>query len=322
MRRLLVLTVFLLTLAIMVLPMVLGRLFGRPAVQPPGIVEGEPLVVKVYFPETRQIQSLPLPDYLKGVVAAEMPQEFEMEALKAQMVVARTYTVRRMQHFTGPGRGGCILNPAADVCADHNTSQAYISRDQFARDKGEAATSALWKRLDLAEQQTQGLVLRYQGELVDPLYHSVSGRMTEDAGEYFSHQSPYLKPVSDIWGAYAPKLVESQRFKADGLARVLGVKEKPLVQVLAKTATGRVKTVKVGEKTFSGREFRERLDLRSADFTVASHNGDIVVTTHGYGHGVGMSQYGANGMAKQGKTYRDILTHYYTGVQISRIYDD
>lgn len=324
MRRLLVLTVFLLTLTVMVIPTLLGRLFGRSAVLlPTGTAAAETFVVKVYFPESKEIQSMPLSEYLKGVVAAEMPADFETEALKAQFVAARTYTVRRMQQFIGPGRGGCPLNPAADVCADHTTSQAYVTQEDLAvRLRSQAAAEALWRRLDLAEAQTSGLVLRYDGELIDALYHAVSGRKTEDAGEYYSKTVPYLKSVPDAWGAYSPKAQKTQRMKAEAVAKILGVKEKPVVKILEKTASGRVKTIKVGEKTLTGREFREKLALNSTDFTVSEQNGELVITTYGDGHGLGMSQYGANGMAKEGKTYQEILKHYYTGVQISRVYDE
>ncbi len=325
MRRLLMLSVFLLTLTVLVIPTMLGRLFGRQTVQPPELAEaGESLVVKVYFPESKEIQSIPLHEYLKGVVAAEMPADFETEALKAQMVAARTYTVRRMQQFVGPGKGGCPLNPEADVCADFNTSQAYTTKQELAsRLQSEAAADALWKRLDLAETETSGLVLRYGGELIDPLYHAVSGRKTEDAAAYYNKSVPYLKSVSDAWGAYSPKLVKTQRLKPEAVAKMLGVKEpSPVVKIMEKTSSGRVKTIKVGEKSFTGREFREKLALSSTDFTVAQQNGELVITTYGDGHGVGMSQYGANGMAMEGKSYQEILKHYYTGIQISRIYDE
>ncbi|BAD39086.1 stage II sporulation protein D [Symbiobacterium thermophilum] len=291
------------------------------------------LDVKVYFPDRDAIVVMPLGEYLKGVVAAEMPADFEMEALKAQFVVARTYTVRRMPQFGG--QGGCPLNPEADVCADYRTSQAYMSREELEAKYGPLAAASFWRRLSQAQAETEGEVLTYQGELIDALYHAVSGRMTESSGDYFATDLPYLMPVDDTWGAAAPRLVDERRFSPEAFVRALGLgSEEPLlavqaaarvgqppVQVTARTAGGRVKTVAIGGMTLTGRQVRERLGLRSTDFRVYWQDGEIVVETFGDGHGVGMSQYGAQGMARAGKTYREILTHYYTGVELSRLFE-
>ncbi|WP_374713158.1 stage II sporulation protein D [Symbiobacterium terraclitae] len=313
-------------------------LYGPPFAGPlPGAAPepdgADSLEVAVYFPEEDAVVSMPLGEYLKGVVAAEMPADFAMEALKAQFVVARTYTVRRMRQFGG--QGGCPLHPEADVCADHRTSQAYMSRDALVQKYGPAAAADFWARLSLAQAETEGEVLTYQGELIDALYHAVSGRMTESAGEYFSTHLPYLVPVDDTWGADAPRLVEQRRFTPEAFARAVAAGgEEPVlavtaaaraglppVQVTARTAGGRVKEVAIGDITLSGRAFRERLGLRSTDFRVFWQDGEVVVETHGDGHGVGMSQYGAQGMARAGKTYREILTHYYTGVSLNRLFE-
>lgn len=313
-------------------------LYGPPLAGPLPDTVPEPegadsLEVAVYFPGEGAVVSMPLGEYLKGVVAAEMPAHFDMEALKAQFVVARTYTVRRMRQFGGTG--GCPLHPEADVCADFRTSQAYMSREQLVQKYGPAAADDFWGRLSLAQAGTEGEVLTYGGELIDALYHAVSGRMTESVGDYFSTDLPYLAPVDDTWGADAPRLVEQRRFTPEAFARavaqggedpVLAVTAAaraglPPVQVTARTASGRVKEVVIGDLTLSGRAFRERLGLRSTDFRVYWQDGDLVVETHGDGHGVGMSQYGAQGMALAGKTYREILTHYYTGVSLNRLFE-
>ncbi len=337
MRRYLATTLLLLVVALVALPTALGRMAGK-AAPPTAHDPSDTLTVKIYFPQTQTVQAMALGEYLKGVVAAEMPPEFEMEALKSQLVVARTYTVRRMQQFVGPGKGGCPLNAAADVCADPATGQAYISRADLTKRLGTFAAMSLWKRLNQAEAETAGLVLTYRGELIDPLYHSVSGTVTEDAAEYFGQSLPYLKPVDDHWGADAPKLRETRTFNPEALASAFrqngpgvvvpaaaakgqSAAQAP-VQIVSRTATGRVKSVKVGANTVSGREFRERLGLRSTDFTVTMRGGQVLISTHGYGHGVGMSQYGANGMARAGKGFRDILTHYYTGVSVGRIFSE
>ena len=344
MRRYMLAMTLVLVVSMVGVPVLIGRLAA------PGLAEalppqeqmqdqGDQITLKVYMPGPKVVQEMPLAEYLVGVVAAEMPPDFAMEALKAQFVVARTYAVRRMHRFAGPERGGCPLNPAADVCADPQTGQAYLSRADAEARWGKATTDVYWRRLEQAEAATAGLLVFYHGDLIDPLYHSVSGKMTEDAADYFGQSLPYLKPVDDHWGQEAPErvLVETKSFTLDAVATALATTGKAVsvaaltsaaqggkapVRVVAPTATGRVKTVSVAGVTVTGREFREKLGLRSTDFTVTVQDGKIVVTTYGYGHGVGMSQYGADGMAKEGKDFRQILTHYYTGVEIRRMFEE
>lgn len=336
MRRYMTMGVLFMVVVLLVLPTALGRLFGQAGsgdvviAAPDG---SDSLPISVYFPGTDEVQVLALGEYLKGVVAAEMPPDFADEAMKAQFVVARTYAVRRMQQFAGPGKGGCPLKPQADICADHNTSQAYLTYAQMEERWGKAGAAAYWKRLSLTQQATEGVVVRYQAQLIDPLYHSVSGTMTEDAGDYFQQSLPYLKPVDDHWGADSPKLLETRHFALAELVSALSTPEQAIpvtavrgatapVQIVSHTAAGRVKTVKVGGVIMTGREFRERLGLRSSNFKVKLQGERVLVETVGYGHGVGMSQYGANGMALADKTYEEILTYYYKGVTLSRLFSE
>lgn len=320
------------------LPSAIGTLGERPPVleAPAAEPDGTEMIpVRLYFPATQETKELPLGEYLKGVVAAEMPAEFAPEALKAQFVVARTYVVRRMHQFGG--KGGCPPSPAADICADPRYSQAYISKEELIERHGALAANSYWKLLEQAGAETAGQVLTYAGELIDPLYHSVSGRKTENAEEYFTQALPYLVAVSDQWGADSPRLVARKRFAPEVFARSLvkAGQEPPILTVTAaarsgaspvtiadRTSTGRVKTVRVGDLTLTGREFRERLGLASSDFRVTLEDGEVVVETHGYGHGVGMSQYGADGMARAGKKYPEILHHYYTGVKLTHLFGE
>ncbi|MDF2628925.1 MAG: stage sporulation protein [Symbiobacteriaceae bacterium] len=340
MRRFLIGGLVAMVLVLVALPALLGRLTGSQAaaVAPAVKIQGsDQWPIKVYFPETRQVESIPLGEYLKGVVAAEMERDFETAALEAQMIVARTYALKRMKAFAPGGKGGCPDNAEADICADPKTGQAYISKEAAVKRMGALAANALWKRLDQIQAETDGIVLRYKGALIDPLYHSVSGTKTEDSGSYYAHSLPYLQPVDDHWGADSPRLKKTYRLTPADLSERLAAGGKDLavpalaaavnagkapVEVTALTGTGRVQTVKVNDVTLSGREFRELLSLQSTNFTVTADHGEIVITTTGYGHGVGMSQWGANGMAKAGKNFRDILTHYYTGVEISSVFED
>lgn len=325
MRRLVFVTLVFLFVAALALPALIGRVFSKG--DPPRSESDGPdqMPISVYFPADRQIRKLPLGEYLRGVVAAEMPAEFETEALRAQFIVARTYAVRRMRLFGRPENGGCPLNPAADVCADSASSQAYMDLVELERKLGPVAAGAYWKRLSQAQVETAGLVLTHRGELIDPLYHSVSGRVTEDAKAYFGKALPYLRSVDDRWGAYAPRLKETRSFTPDEISKALStggrrVPSSTEVEIVDRTETGRVHTVSIAGVQVSGREFRERLQLRSTDFSVTAVGGKVVVQTQGYGHGVGMSQYGANGMARAGKSYEMILAHYYPETRISRMF--
>ncbi|HWI51087.1 MAG TPA: stage II sporulation protein D [Symbiobacteriaceae bacterium] len=341
MRRILIGGLVALILVLVALPALLGGLSksvhapGQPITAAPN--GSDNWSIKVYFPVTKKVETMTLSEYLKGVVAAEMEPDFETEALKAQMVVARTYALRRMAQFTPQGKGGCPDNPSADICADPKNGQAYTSQQDAAAKMGAAAANTLWKRLDKIQAETDGLVLRYKGQFIDPLYHSVSGTTTEAASSYYAQSLPYLQSVDDHWGEDSPRLKKTYRFTPEDLARKLADGGKPLavtalassvkegktpVTVVAKTDSGRVKSVRVNDLTMTGREFREKLNLQSTNFTISIQQGQIVVNTIGYGHGVGMSQWGANGMAKAGKTYRDILTHYYTGVEITPVFED
>jgi stage II sporulation protein D len=301
--------------------------------------------VTVYFPQTKTVQTLPLGEYLVGVVAAEVPLTFAEEAVKAQFVAARTYTLRRMARFRPAGQAGCPLHPAADLCADSRTSQAYKTKAELVEQEGAPAGAAWWARLETARQETAGLVLRYAGELIEPLYHSVSGRLTEDVADVFGTDLPYLKPVDDHWGQGAPsQLLHDEvhftldqlaakldgavpattsgpggyRCTPDGKVEALAGPSSP-VRILACTGSGRVKTVQAAGATLTARAFRELLGLRSTDFQLQFKNGQLYIQTQGWGHGLGMSQWGANGMAQAGTGFTEILTHYYPGAKLERI---
>lgn len=333
MPRFLTITLFLLAAVMLGLPAMIGSLGSKPSA-PPAPDGADSIPVKVYFPTTQKVEAIPLGEYLKGVVAGEMPPEFEMEALKAQFVVARTYTVRRMRQFGGSG--GCPQHPEADLCADFNTNQAHMTLDELTEKHGKLTAESFWRRLAQAQAETAGQVLTYQGRFIDALYHAVSGRKTENAEDYFPNKVPYLVSVDDRWGAHSPRLVTQKRFAPEAFARALAPegKQPPAlavtaatrsgrapVQITARTESGRVKMVKVGELTLTGREVRERLGLRSTDFRVFLEGGEVVVESYGDGHGVGMSQYGADGMAQAGKGYQEILTHYYKGVTLDRLFE-
>ncbi|MDI6632460.1 MAG: stage II sporulation protein D [Thermoanaerobacteraceae bacterium] len=274
--------------------------------------------VRLYRHVTGEVQTLPLEEYVTGVVAAEMPALFPVEALKAQAVAARTYVLRRVY------AGGVANNPhpGVDVCDDPRHSQAYLSRRELKRRWGLFNYYRYYYRIRRAVGDTAGLVIVYQGQLIDPVYHASCGGRTENAADIWKFDVPYLKSVPCPYDAN-PRPVEVRSFTLAELVQALlpeavaaasgGNFEIALVKT---TSTGRPKEVAVNGTLLPATAVRERLGLKSARFTWKVEGDRVLFTTVGYGHGVGLCQYGAKGMAEHGYDFRAILEHYYSGVQI------
>lgn len=290
--------------------------------------EKEPMV-RLYVHGTGEIVRLPLDDYVTGVVAAEMPAEFPAEALKAQAVAARTYILKRLR----AGGVANTLHPGADTCDDYRHGQAWISPEEMKKRWGTVNYYRYYYKIRRAVDDTRGMVVTYEGQLIDPIYHaSCGGRGTENAGEVWKVDVPYLKGVPCPYCA-DPQPVRVAEIPLEQANRVLKTSlavvpvsggghkgsPAPVMQVLEYTGAGRPKTVRLGEKTYAATLVRDLLDLRSADFTLEVDGSQLEVITRGYGHAVGMCQYGAKGFAQHGYTFAQILKHYYTGVEITRL---
>lgn len=276
--------------------------------------------IKVYFHESGQTESIPLEEYLVGVVAAEMPALFEPEALKAQAVAARTYALKRLGQENQFHQG-------ADICTSHIHAQAWISKAQMQKKWGKLSFEANFAKIQRAVQETAGLVVVYDGKLIDPVYHATCGsKGTENSEEVWKYPVPYLKGVNCFEGqnikAAKGEIIVSLKqldkiFGTDVSSRAVLTKQgsKPF-EVLAKTPRGRVKKIRVGEKVFTGGQFRASLGLRSTDFNWKIDGDKVQFTTNGNGHAVGMCQYGANHLAKDKNDFKKILTYYYKQVRI------
>ena len=260
-------------------------------------------------------------DYMLGVLPYEMDNSFPLEALKAQAVAARTFTLRRLPACGGTPCGRC----GADVCTDSACCQSYRSAEQLASKWG--ADAAYYSaRVEEAVYSTAGEVATYEGALIEALYHSTAGGMTESSENVFASAQPYLVSVESPGEEGSAHYRDSITFPRKSFitklnaafprAELSAKKLEVQVEITARFASGRVKTVRLGKVEVTGRQFRKALDLPSANFTIEFVGEDVRVSTKGYGHGVGMSQYGANAMAKEGSDYRAILQHYYTGISI------
>ncbi len=267
------------------------------------------------------VEELSMSEYLWGVVAAEMPAAFEEEALKAQTCAARTYTVRKQE---APSE----KHPDADVCADSTCCQAYIRR---------AAAEARWglsareygEKLDRAVAETDGLGVLYDGEPIQALFFSSAPGRTVDAVEVWGNAVDYLKSVDSPEGEEVPNYHSSADFTAEQV-RELTAASFPEADLsgdpeswfgrAVRNEGGTVSSMELGGVTLTGGQVRSLFSLRSAAFTVAWDGERFTFDVIGYGHGVGMSQYGANAMAREGKTFEDILTWYYTGAQVGELW--
>ena len=264
--------------------------------------------------EESQTIEMELCDYLTGVVLAEMPVSFEDEALKAQSVVARTYIIRA-------SKGASKHDPAA-VCMDSACCQGYLAPDTFLIKGGNERDVQRIREL-IAE--TAGEVLTYEGELIEATYFSCSGGVTEDAVAVWGADVPYLQSVESPGEEQAAHYTDTVTFSAEEFASRLGIsltgRPSGWFSNITYTEGGGVASIKIGTESFSGTQLRRLLGLRSTAFEIATEDDSISVTTRGYGHRVGMSQYGANAMAASGSAYGEILTYYYQGTQLTAYTD-
>ena len=333
MKRLLALFFLLLLFLVIGLPSLLAR-GCRPgkesaALTPPALdlapiasPVGE-VMITVYLPTEERVMTLGLEEYLVGVVCAEMPAAFAPEALKAQAVSARTYTVNQLRAFGG---SGCDRHPAADVCTESTHCQAWLGAEEVlaAWPAGEAAGN--WQKVRDAVAATAGEVVTYGGELIDAVFHSHCGGHTENSEDAWSTVVPYLRGVpcnfcrGTRWSETVHEFTGDQfaRAMAEYVAAVpVSAAGRPLLGGTERTPTGRLKSVTIAGETVTGRDLRAALNLPSTNVTWEVADDKVVFTVKGHGHGVGLCQYGADGMARQGKTYREILEYYYTGIEVS-----
>ncbi|MEK3883933.1 stage II sporulation protein D [Paenibacillus sp. PL2-23] len=282
------------------------------AAKPPAKTALDGVKVRVYLTDRKQVETVPLETYVMGVVAAEMPIDFHLEALKAQAVAARTYIVRRLAMDGGDGQ--------ADVL-DTVQHQVYLSKDELdKRWKGDAKRDNLAK-LKHAVEDTRGLIMTYEGEPIEAAFFSTSNGYTENSEDYWEQSLPYLRSVASPWDAeLSPRYEAEVSFTLGQFYRALGLPGKTSVsmKILEQSDGKRIKQMKINGRTFSGREVRESLGLASSHFSWKIGRDEITFTTYGLGHGVGMSQWGANGMAQDGRHAKDILEYYYSGAELKQ----
>ena len=258
---------------------------------------------------TGSIENKELEEYVVGVVAAEMPASFDVEALKAQAIASRTYAYYKMTH----------TDKEYDVISDIS-DQAYITVDQM-EEKWGSDFEEYYKKVTKAVENTKNEIMTYDGEVIKSFYFSMSNGYTEDVLPVFGEDYPYLKSVRSKWdNSSLNKYEVTTDFTKEDFCNKLYINCDSInIQNQTYDDTGRTSTIVVNSKTFKGTEFRKLLNIRSTDFKINVTDNGVSITTKGYGHGVGMSQYGANGMASEGYDCYAILNYYYQGIQFSKI---
>ena len=249
--------------------------------------------------------NLNMTDYLIGVVSSEMPASFNLEALKAQSVLARTYALKTKQ--------------TEKKLTDTVNTQSYIDIDQM-KNKWGNSFNTYYNKIKNAVENTNGEYLSYNGNYIEALYHSTNNGKTESSLDVFGNYYPYLVSVSSEYDKNASSYLRTISMPLDTISNKLGLSlnNDSVISIISYTDGGNIKEININGNNFSGKKVRELLGLRSADFDISISDNNANITTRGYGHGVGMSQYGANGMANAGYSYKDILSHYYPGTTLTK----
>lgn len=269
--------------------------------------------IRLLLTATNQVVELSFDDYIKGVLVGEVPIKYEKEALKAQAIVARTYTLYKLKN-----------NPSAhenaDMCDDINCCQAYRTKEYAFASWNDSEELEKWQKLESAVEETKNMVITYEGEIIEAFFHAHSGGKTENVKYVWSGvEIPYLQSVESNEGyTYTDtKTFTKSEFKELLKSDVPNYDEKSSkIEIIDYTGSGRVNNLKIADTEIKATKLRSLLKIRSTNFRIEEKENEIIFYTVGYGHGVGMSQEGANQMALNGKSVEEIIKHYYVGTKI------
>ena len=269
--------------------------------------------IELHRSKQDEIVQMPLELYIRGVVAAEMPAEFELEALKAQALAARTYFINRWSQNPRP------------ISDDHRIDQAYLSDEQLRTNWG-SMYDVYSNKINQAINETSGLILTYNQQPIEAYFFSTSNGYTENSEDVWSYEIPYLRSVVSPGDTISPKFKETKTISLADFHDKLGLTvpvsawkeggQTPSMVATKRSQGNRIIELAIGDQIFSGREIREKLGLNSTHFAVALKGEQIQFTTYGYGHGVGMSQWGAEAMAREGKKADEIAKYFYQGIEV------
>lgn len=287
-------------------------------------VDSDAPTISVYDVDEDKIKKMDMEEYLYGVLASEMPSTFDEEALKAQAIAARTYVIYKKENNIKSGHSNAV------VCTNSAHCQAYTSYEKLKTIKGEDWIKTDYVKIKKAVDSTKGQILTYDDKAILPLYFSTSSGKTENSEDVFSTQYPYLVSVESPYEKKSPKYLTTYSIEKSKFIKYikdvypsLNISVNKLdkeIYIESRTKGGSVKTIKIGNISMSGIDMRKILNLNSANFTINYSGDKMKFIVKGYGHGVGMSQWGAEGMAQQGSKYYDILFHYFKNTNIKDLY--
>lgn len=310
---------FLFALLILVgLPILI--IYNLGGVYSPDGFDGE--TISVYIKAEDRVIDMRVGDYLVGVVAAEMPAEFHDDALKAQTVAARSYLKARSDNYKKNGIPS--EHCGAIACTDSSHCQAWISEDARKQSWGDGKGEEYWNKIRNAVSETKGEIMTYNSQPVNALFHSTSSGKTESSADVWGGDVPYLQSVESPGDLQSPKYNSSAEFSLDEFKKIAEENidgadwSNPVVGDIIRSDAGGIITVNIGGAVIKGTKFRTMYNLRSTNAEIEISDDAVKITTKGYGHGVGMSQYGAEYFAAQGMDYKQILKTYYTDVEIVR----
>ena len=269
---------------------------------------------KIYDKESNTVTEMSAEEYIFGVTAAEMPALYHEEALKAQAVAAYTFALYRK---------GENADKAYDITTDHAADQSFITEEK-ARERWGDKADEYTEKLKKAISEVKGLAVTYDEKPILAVYHAISSGRTENCRDIWGNDPPYLKAVDSSFDRLCPKYISKQAFSKEDFCKKLSGKVAfsgetgEYLKITERTESGTVKTVDICGKELSGAEIRSVFSLRSSNFEISYNDGEFTFTVYGYGHGVGLSQYGADCMAKQGSDFKEILTHYYSGCRVDK----
>jgi len=278
--------------------------------------------IRLFHSKTSEVEELPIDEYLYGVVCAEMPADFEMEALKAQAVVARTYTIYKIENQSSKHEN-------ADICDDSTCCQAWIAKEERFERWEEDKREDYWSKIVSAVEETKGEYISYEGKPINAFFHANSGGKTESPFNVWGGNGyPYLQTVTTAGEDAYTQYQSEAEYTFDEVREIIkqihndfeiDFTKNDCIQILERTEGNRVKKIKFGNKSFEGTEIRNIFKLKSANFEVTLIEDKVRFEVFGYGHGVGMSQTGADSLAKQGIDYQEIIHHFYTNVEIKQL---
>lgn len=266
-------------------------------------------IVRVKRVNKNEIENIQLEKYLIGVLAGEMPVSYNVEALKAQAVAARTYTLNKMQ---------INRNNIFDI-VDTTDDQVYLD-DNYLKESWQNKYEEYKEKIKKAVEETRGEYLTYNGKIIKAFFFSTSSGTTEDCEDVFGENLPYLKSVSSTWDVNSPSYISTTVLTKEEFYNKLGLEYSETINIeIERNDTNSIKTITVNNNTIKGTDFRYKLNLRSTNIELEEQENNIKIISKGFGHGVGMSQYGAQELANIGYKYDQILKYYYQGIEIKKI---